>query len=199
MSIEMVEFIYSDDVTVISKPQFEAHMNLYKGYINKYNEIEEKLTTNPETESANATYSHFRGLKRGESYALDGVILHELYFENIGGQDEDLKGEYDNLINAINEYFGTFDQWKEDFIATAKASRGWAVFCFDQRTKTLKNSSLDAHDLGNLVLSFPILVLDVYEHAYFLDYADNKGEYIDHFMKNINWDIIQNRINKINF
>lgn len=199
MSIEMVEFIYSDDVTVISKPQFEAHMNLYKGYINKYNEVEEKLSTNAERASANSTYSHFRGLKRGESYALDGVILHELYFENIGGQDEELRHEQDDLINAIEKFYNTFDQWKEDFIATAKASRGWVVFCYDQRTKTLKNSSLDAHDLGNLVLCFPILVLDMYEHAYFLDYADNKSEYIDNFMKNINWDIVHRRINKIKF
>lgn len=81
-----------------------------------------------------------------------------------------------------------------DFVATAKASRGWAVLCYDQRSYRLRNISLDSHDLGNIAYSAPILVLDVYEHAYFLQYADNKSEYINRFMDNINWYVVNQRM-----
>lgn len=194
MSIKMIEFIYSDDVTVINKAQFEAHMRLYGGYIKKVNEIEAKLESDSGRKDANATYSQFRCLKRGETYSLNGVILHELYFENIGGETKDPN---DQLSTILENNFGSFEQWKEDFIATAKASRGWVTLAYEQRTKQFMNISLDAHDVGNIVLSFPVLVLDVYEHAYFLEYADNKDEYINNFMKNINWDIVSCRLNRI--
>lgn len=193
MSIEMVDFKYSNDITVVNRIQYDEHLKLYKGYINKYNEIEE-LLQNADRESANATYSDFRGLKRGETYSLDGVILHELYFENMGGSSQ-----MDDMVNEYMNYgFESFDMWKEDFIATAKASRGWAIFSYEQRTRKLKNISLDTHDYGNIVLSYPILVLDVYEHAYFLDYGTEKEMYIDAFLENVNWNVVKGRLDKLN-
>lgn len=190
MEFVKLDFEYTDDVTVINRQQFEAHMRLYEGYINKMNEIDKLLMTEPDLENANSTYSKFRGLKRGETYALNGVILHEYYFENIGGYET----EPDEIINKIfDRDFGGYKNWRENFIATAKASRGWVILCYDPRSDRYRNISLDAHDFGNISLSTPLLVLDMYEHAYFLQYADKKVDYINNFMKNIDWDIVKMR------
>ena len=191
--IEGMNFEYTQDITVVNREQFEVHIRLYEGYVNKINEIDEILQNDPKREKANATFSFFRECKRGETYALDGVILHELYFENIGSRGES------NLPNStvtdqLEMDFGSFSNWEEDFIATAKASRGWVVLSYDQRSYRLRNISLDAHDLGNIAYSAPILVLDVYEHAYFLQYADDKTEYINRFMQNINWEVVSRRM-----
>lgn len=190
MEFVKLDFEYTNDVTVINRQQFEAHMRLYEGYINKMNEIDKLLATEPDLENANSTYSKFRGLKRGETYALNGVILHEYYFENIGG----FETEPDESVKRLfDKDFGGYENWKKQFIATAKASRGWVVLCYDPRSDRYRNISLDAHDVGNIQISTPLLVLDMYEHAYFLQYADNKVEYINNFMKNIDWDIVKAR------
>ncbi|MGB8455409.1 MAG: Fe-Mn family superoxide dismutase [Anaerocolumna sp.] len=194
MEFVKLDFEYSDDVTVMNQEQFEAHMRLYEGYINKMNEIDDLLEDDPGLEDANATYSYFRGIKRGETYALNGVILHEFYFENIGSANNDPD---ETEIKFLGRYFGGFDLWQEDFVATAKASRGWVVLCYDPRSDRLRNISLDSHDLGNIAMSIPLLVLDMYEHAYFLQYADNKAEYINNFMKNIDWSMVKDRIESL--
>ncbi len=189
--IEKIPFYYTNDITVINRQQFDAHMRLYEGYVTNINKIDQELATgNPQRDQANTTFSFYRELKRGETYALDGVILHELYFENIGGSNAP-----DQYTRAqIERDFGGFKNWQDDFIATAKASRGWAILAFDQRSDRYRNISLDAHDLGIIAYCAPILVLDMYEHAYFLQYADNKAEYINNFMKNIRWDIVRRRL-----
>lgn len=194
MPISKVNFEYSDDVTVINEEQFNVHMRLYEGYVNKFNEINEILWTNPDTEGANSTYSKFRGLKRGETFSLNGVILHEYYFENIGSTNK----EPDNFVsNVIEHEYQSLDKWKEHFLATAKSSRGWVIWCYEPRTGAFRIDSLDAHDVGNFSLSIPLLVLDMYEHAYFLQYADNKIEYMNNFMNNIDWNVVRNRIMQI--
>lgn len=191
MEFVKVNFEYSNDVTVINEEQFNVHMRLYEGYIKKMNEIDALLKGDSGFNDANSTYSKYRGIKRGETFALNGVILHEYYFENIGSTDN---MPDDNIKDYIGKDFGGFDNWRKHFIATAKASRGWAVLCYDYRSKSLRNCSLDAHDVGMFVLAVPLLVLDMYEHAYFLQYADNKVEYINNFMKNIDWSVVKDRM-----
>ena len=188
--IEKINFVYTDDITVVNKEQFDVHIILYEGYVDAINRIDRELRDKPDRENANATASGYRELKRGETYALDGVILHELYFDNIGGSSQPDQ----TMRKYIEKYFVSMENWSEDFVATARASRGWAVLCFDQRSDRLRNISLDSHDLGNIAYSAPILVLDVYEHAYFLQYANRKNEYIDNFMKNIRWEAVKRRI-----
>jgi Fe-Mn family superoxide dismutase len=191
MIFTKIDFKYSPDITVINEEQFDAHMKLYEGYIKKMNEIDQLLLEGGDYKQANATYSQFRGIKRGETFALNGVILHELYFQNIGS---DYNQPNEMFLKYIKRDFGSYQDWKNHFVATAKASRGWAVLVYDWRSYRFRNISLDSHDLGNIVFSIPILVLDMYEHAYFLQYADRKDEYIQNFMKNINWEIVDKRI-----
>jgi Fe-Mn family superoxide dismutase len=166
-------------------------MRLYEGYIKKINEIDFLLLEGKDLEQANATYSQYRGVKRGETYALNGVILHELYFQNIGDgytQPHEMIGKY--LIRD----FGSFEDWQEQFIATAKASRGWAILLYDWRSYRFRNISFDAHDVGNIIYATPAIVLDVYEHAYFLQYAEKKDVYINNFMNNIKWQVVEKRM-----
>lgn len=191
MEFVKLNFKYSDDVTVINQEQFDAHMRLYEGYINKMNEIDMLLENDADPEQSNSTYSKYRGIKRGETFALNGVILHEYYFENIGG--DEMKPE-EFVLNDIVKDFGSYENWQKDFVATAKASRGWVIMCYDMRSERFRNISLDAHDVGNIAKSIPLLVLDMYEHAYFLQYGDKKVDYINNFMKNIDWNIISMRI-----
>lgn len=190
MTIQPVDFQYSDDITAIDKNTFDIHMRLYKGYVDKFNEIQEIIAVNGGRNKANATYSKYRGLKRGETYALNAVILHELYFSNIGGK----RNHPDETAMKFFEKCSVdFNDWALDFIACAKASRGWVVFCYDQRSEKLINASLDLHDSGVIVSAYPLIVIDMYEHAYFGQYGDDKSAYIDGFMKNIDWKVIKNR------
>ena len=190
--IEKVPFTYTDDIKVINREQFEAHMRLYEGYVTNINKVDaELLHGNAQRDQSNTTFSYYRELKRGETFALNGVILHELYFENIGGNTAKPQP---TTREMLENDFGNIQNWQADFIATAKASRGWAVLSYDQRSQRLRNISLDAHDVGNIAYSAPILVLDMYEHAYFLQYADKKADYINNFMNNINWNVIEERL-----
>lgn len=191
--INAVKFYHTPDITVINQQQYTAHNILYQGYVNQVNLITEELhKSSPESmENANTTDGTYRGLKRGESFAVNGVILHELYFRNIGGFCQKPSKE---ILDMLGKSFGDFEEWKKSFIASAKASRGWVVLAFDQRSKILRNVSFDDHETGAIVLSLPILVLDMYEHAYFMQYGVEKLKYINGFMENIHWDIIKQRV-----
>lgn len=190
------EFYFNDNITVVNQAQFQAHFTLYEGYIKKYNEIDAIFRDGKsEAEAANSTYSKFRCLKRGESYSLNAIILHELYFSNIGGVAEAIPT---SVINLIERDFGTFENWWLDFIATANASRGWTILAFEQKTQRFMNMSLDTHDMGAIVYSFPLIVLDVYEHAYFMQYGTDKTSYINNFLYNVNWKIVGARAELFN-
>ena len=182
------DFTYNTGV--ISRKAFDDHQTLYKGYVTKTNDITKALATDPQLEGANATYSHYRGLKRGETYAIDGVILHELYFQNLGNEGGPCGPKMDNLFNR---HFGGFDQWKKDFIACATSGRGWCVLLYEQRTATLRNILTDSHHDGNIISAYPILVLDMYEHAYFIDYGTDKAGYINRFIASVPWKVVEKR------
>lgn len=194
MMIEPVKFTYTPDITAINQRQFRVHYDIYKGYVDQTNLIADELTNiQPSVRmQANTTNGYFRGLKRGETYALNGVILHELYFRNLGGV---LKQPGEDMKRLIEKYFKTYENWVEDFVSSAKASRGWVILCYEQRTNSLRNISLDTHDEGMVVLMLPLIVLDVYEHAYFIQYGNEKEKYVRAFMENIHWEIVNQRLN----
>ena len=189
--IKAVEFKYSG-INAVSERQFEEHLKLYKGYVAKVNEITEKLNA-PENgaKDANSVYSLYRGLKESESFALDGAILHELYFENIGGIAQK---PCEKLNKLINIQFGSYQSFLDDLTACCKAARGWCVFGYEHRTATFRNILFDAHNVGNITLGYPLLVIDMYEHAYFYDYQTDKAKYIIAVIDNINWDVVEKRV-----
>lgn len=177
----------------LSNNQISQHRDvLYAGYVNKLNEIEEKLKT-ADRSKANQIYSEYRGLKADETFALNGVVLHELYFENLGGSGGSPTGPVADLIKRD---FGSIEQWLEDFRACGVAVRGWVVLAYSFYDRKLHNYGADAHHFNFPALAWPILVMDVYEHAYAIDYGVKRPPYIDAFIKNINWDIVNERLEK---
>ena len=177
----------------ISRKQIEQHHDvLYKGYVNKLNEIESKLPAALPAE-ANATYSLIRELKREEVFATQAVRLHEGYFQNLGG-DGVPKGV---ILDLIREDLGSYEKWDEEFRALGIAARGWVVLAFDWADKKLRNFLSDIHSDGVWSAS-PLLILDVYEHAYFIDYGTGRKAYIEAFMKNVNWEVVNQRVKDLN-
>jgi Fe-Mn family superoxide dismutase len=178
----------------ISDRQIDFHFDThYKGYVTKLNEVLEKLET-ADRGKANQNYSEYRALKVEETFNYMGVLLHELYFENL----KDGKGTKPGakLVEQIEKNFGSFERWKEDFKACGMALRGWAVLVLDLGTGRLINNGLDAHNVYALMNAIPLLVLDVYEHAYYVDYGPKRAPYIDAFLENVNWDVVNKRLEK---
>lgn len=167
----------------------QEHYKLYQGYVNKWNEIIEKLKTADKSKAA-STYSEYGELKRQETFNANGKNLHEMWFPTIFGGDGVPKGE---IVKKIEQDFGSFDEWKEDFIATAMSARGWAVLAMDLSSGKLFNFLVDLQNIGHVANTIPILCLDVFEHAYFIDYGTNRRAYIDAFFKLINWDFVEKR------
>ena len=161
----------------------KEHFKLYEGYVKKTNEIQEKLEKAEKSE-ANGVYSFIGELKRQETFAVNGMKLHEVYFGHLSG-DGVPRGE---LVGMLEKDFGSLEGWKLDMLATALSSRGWAITAFDFRDNQLHDYGSDAHNVGAVWGAIPLIVLDVYEHAYFMDYGVNRKEYLDAFFKNLNWD-----------
>lgn len=180
---------FKKSLTGISDKAMQIHHDkLYVGYVAKMKEIGEKLRTmfdRPEVLSgANQTYSELRALRDGETFATNGVYLHEYYFNVLGG-DGASKGP---LVDAITEKWGSLDRFVQSFSATGMAVRGWVVLAWDTHLGRLKIYGADAHNQGGVWGAIPLIVLDVYEHAYFMDYGSDRKKYIEDFWKNMNWD-----------
>ncbi|MDP3947190.1 MAG: Fe-Mn family superoxide dismutase, partial [bacterium] len=148
----------------------------------KSNEIQEKLESADKSE-ANGVWSTIGELKRQETFAVNGMKLHEVYFGHLHG-DGTPGGA---LVAMIEKDFGSLEAWKEDMVATALSARGWAITAFDYRDNRLHNYGSDAHNVGAVWGAIPLIVLDVYEHAYFMDYGVNRKSYLDAFFKNLDW------------
>ena len=163
------------------------HDKLYAGYVAKADEISKKLgelATSGQV-AGNATYSDLRALKDAETFAVNGVYLHEWYFDGLGGDGTTDKAP--ELSKALTEKWGTLENGLKYFSECAMAARGWSVLCWDTKADKLKHYNSDAHNQGGVWGCLPIIVLDVYEHAYFIDFGSDKKSYIEAFWKNFAW------------
>lgn len=177
----------------LSEKQLSEHHDvLYAGYVKKTNEIRGKLASVDLT-TANATHSDLRELKVEETFALNGVKLHERYFDNLGGSFGAPVGA---IADMILRDFGAFEKWAAEFAACGLASRGWTVLAYDLEEKRLMNIVCDIHNQGGVWGQVPLLVLDIYEHAYFIDYATGKKKYIEAYMQIIDWSAVNAQLDK---
>ncbi|MFA6940652.1 MAG: superoxide dismutase [Clostridiaceae bacterium] len=177
----------------ISLKQLQEHYKLYTGYVNKLNEIWNMPNDAKAYGEGNSTYSNMRSLKLGETYALDGVKLHELYFQIITSGYRAPFGEIESLIKRD---FKSLENFYEYLRKVGTSVRGWAVLVIDPIDNRLHVIGSDAHDTGVVWCSYPLLVLDVYEHAYFHDFGTDRKKYIDVFLRNVNWGEVNNRLKK---
>jgi superoxide dismutase, Fe-Mn family len=170
----------------ISRQTIEAHYKLYQGYVAKRNEILGRLA-GVDLAAANQTYSELRELKVELTFAIGGIKNHELYFEHLGGVGGEPKGVFGALVTRD---FGSVDAWRADLKATGIAGRGWAWTAYDWDEGRLFNYIGDAQNTFPVWNASPLVALDVYEHAYFIDYGTDRPAYIDAFFANLDYSVI---------
>ncbi|HEY3962037.1 MAG TPA: Fe-Mn family superoxide dismutase [Gaiellaceae bacterium] len=170
----------------ISRETVEAHYKLYQGYVNKRNEVLGKLA-DVDLGSANQVYSDLRALKLDLTFAIGGIKNHEIYFEHLGGTGGDPAGVFGDLVKRE---FGSVEAWKADLKATGMAGRGWAWTAYDWDEGRMFNYLGDAQNAFPVWNATPLVALDVYEHAYFIDFATDRASYIDAFFNNLDYDVV---------
>ena len=186
----------------LSDELLKNHFTLYEGYVNNVNKIENILE---KTESGSVEYAE---LQRRFGWEWNGMRLHELYFGNITRTHGDLVETHGNadlvethgnasLREAILKEWGSFEAWEKDFRAmAAMRGIGWIVLYHDKETGRLFNVWVNEHDGGHLAGATPLLVMDVFEHAYVTDYGIKRAEYIEVFMKSVDWEVVGSRFSK---
>jgi Fe-Mn family superoxide dismutase len=163
----------------VSQKTKDAHINLYREYVETLNRVSAELDTAPRGE-ADSKHSTFKSLKVDETSNLNSVWLHELYF-----------------AIELERTWGTFDDWQKDFIACALAtSNGWAVCGYNMFLKRFVNTVVNAHSHDVMMGLYPVIVVDGWEHAYHKDYLGDKKSYVIAMMRQLNWNVIEERVNK---
>jgi Fe-Mn family superoxide dismutase len=170
----------------ISRATIEAHYRLYQGYVAKRNEILGRLA-DVDLASANQVYSDLRALKVDLTFAIGGIKNHEVYFAHLGGEGGSPVGAFGALVERD---FGSADAWRADLVASGMAARGWAWTAYDWDEARVFNYVGDAQNTFPVWNATPLVALDVYEHAYFLDYQTDRATYIDAFLRNLDWSVV---------
>lgn len=175
----------------ISDDQIEDHWKLYQGYVNNVNKLNEELKELTIQGKANTLLYADRRRRYGFEY--NGMILHEYFFKNLTSQITKISDG--KLKQKMIQIWGSFEAWMEDFKNTGKTRGiGWAILYTDPTTGELTNNFIAEHQNGIIAGFKPILVMDVWEHAYMVDHkADGRGDYINAFVKNINWPEVESR------
>ncbi len=167
------------------------HFKLYEGYVSNTNKL--LNTLRKMTLSNQDDTLAFGALKRRMGWEMDGMLLHELYFENLGGNGK--INTSSALYKKISEDFGSYEAWKRDFKSTGLIRGiGWVILYLDPKDHMLHNVWINEHDVGHIAGGTPILVMDVWEHAYITQYGLDRAGYIDAFFKNIDWDVVEKRL-----
>lgn len=191
-NLEPKKFDSIRELNGISQRTNEEHYELYRGYVNKVNEIQKKLDS-VDRASANQISSDLRGLRADLSFAIGGVKNHEIYFGHLGGKGGKPTG---TLLELIGRDFPSYDAWLEDFKASGLAARGWVWLAYDHDWNTLTTALGDAQNTFPIWNATPILALDVYEHAYWLDYGRARGKYIEAFFNNLDWNVVAQNLER---
>ena len=174
-----------------SETLLKNHFTLYQGYITNTNKVFETLDQMLSGDKTGTP--EFAELKRRLGWEFDGMRLHEYYFENLGGKTPlDKNGR---LAKKMVEDFGSYEVWEKDFKATGSMRGiGWAVLYQDLTNGKLINFWINEHDVSHPAGCSPLLIMDVFEHAFMLDYGLKRADYVGAFFKNINWSAVEARL-----
>jgi len=184
----------------ISDETLEMHFKLYEGYVKETNNltsrINEFIADGKVDQEEMPAYSE---LTRRLGFEYNGMVLHEYYFDNLksgGGTGDPTRTS--EFVKAAASAFGTYEIWKADFVGIGKMRGvGWAICNQNPANGRLSNHWITLHETGNVAGFNPILVMDVWEHAYLLDYKPaERPKYIEAFFSNINWDVVKARLGK---
>ncbi len=174
-----------------SETLLKNHFTLYQGYVTNTNKVLDTLDRMLKDDKA-AT-PEFAELKRRLGWEFNGMRLHEYYFENLGGKSPlDKNGR---LAKKMTEDFGSYEVWEKDFKATGTMRGiGWVALYQDITNERLINFWINEHDVAHPAGCRPLLIMDVFEHAFMLDYGLKKADYIGSFFKNINWTVVEGKL-----
>ena len=183
----------------ISDKTLEMHFKLYEGYVKQTNILSEQINeflNKKEVDQENIPgYSE---IKRRLGFEYNGMVLHEYYFGNLKKEAPGKPKKDSVFYKKAQECFGDYEVWKEDFVGVGKMRGvGWAICYLDPLTHRLSNHWITLHETGNIAGYTPLLVMDVWEHAYLLDYKPSeRAKYIESFFSNVCWDTIDRRLNQ---
>lgn len=183
-------------ISGMSDALLKNHFALYQGYVNNINKLSEILENLIKEEKSNSV--EYAEMKRRFGWEWNGMRLHELYFGNMAKENKELNND-SSLLAKVNENFESFENWEKDFrSAAAIRGIGWVILYYDKESDGVFNIWVNEHDVGHLAGCAPLLVLDVFEHAYVLDYGIKRADYIEAFMKAIDWKAVEERFNSAN-
>ena len=178
-------------MTGFSDTLLKNHFTLYQGYVTNTNKVLDAL--DQMLKDGKTAVPEFAELKRRLGWEFNGMRLHEYYFENLGGKGGINKGS--KLAKKIAESFGSYEAWEKDFKATGTMRGiGWVVLYQDIANDKLINFWINEHDVSHPAGCNPVLVMDVFEHAFMIDYGLKRADYIEAFFKNINWAVVESRL-----
>jgi len=186
-------------LTGISDKTLEMHFKLYDGYVKGVNQLNEKIAEVLEDGRVDQDeVPAYSELTRRLGFEYNGMVLHEYYFGNLQKQGSGNPSSNSGFMAAAEADFGTYDLWKTDFIGVGKMRGvGWAICYQDPNTGFISNHWITLHEIGNVTGFIPLLVMDVWEHAFILDYAPaDRPKYIEAFFSNINWQSVEGRLRK---
>lgn len=170
------------------------HFTLYEGYVNNTNKLAEKLEGMAASDQA-AT-PEYAELKRRFGWEWNGMRLHELYFGNL--TKESARLQEGSFYEKVIGQFGSAESWEKDFRATgAMRGIGWVILAYDAAADRLVNVWVNEHDGGHLAGTTPLLIMDVFEHAFMLDYGIKRADYIETFFKSIDWNKVNERYDAV--
>jgi Fe-Mn family superoxide dismutase len=172
-----------------------AHSELYKAYIESLNKISSELDSI--SKDSNNNYSQFRNAKIDETYNLNATWLHELYFANCFDPHSEIYMDSKTFMRFQRDW-GSFEEWQKDFLSTGITSReGWVICGYNVFLKRFVNTVIDLHSTNVMVGIIPIICIDMWSHSYFKDYLKDKKSYLIAMMREINWNIVEDRVEKI--
>ncbi len=174
-----------------SETLLKNHFTLYQGYVTNTNKLSDTLSQL--LKDGKTGTPEYAELKRRFGWEFNGMRLHEYYFENLGGKGNISKTG--KLYKKLVDSFGSYEAWEKDFKATGSMRGiGWAVLYQDLLSGTFFNFWINEHDVGHPSGGMPILIMDVFEHAFMIDYGLKRADYIESFFKNINWEEVEKRL-----
>ena len=176
--------------TGLSEAILTNHFTLYQGYVTNTNKLSDLLKSYEV--DGKQTMPEYAEIKRRFGWEWNGMRLHELYFENITSETMTMPDKIKDLV--VNE-FGSVELWAESFKSSGlMRGIGWVILYYDEVEQKLFNQWINEHDVSHLAGLKPVLVMDVFEHAFMLDYGLKRADYVNFFMSHIDWNVVASRL-----
>lgn len=174
----------------MSDTLLKNHFTLYEGYVKNANTLIEILRSGKYSPGT----PEYNELTRRFGWEWNGMRLHELYFGNMGKETPSVSSEQE-IGKLLTEVWGSVENWRKDFVGIgAMRGVGWTLLAYDQKRHTPLNVWINEHDVGHLAGAVPLLVMDVFEHAFMLDYGLRRADYIAAFMNAVEWNVVEERL-----